>query len=149
MLISKTDQENENCPRQYSVLVRNGWAERFWMDFRNGELHIVDRPEPKYVPAVKKHPAFGLVKLNVFAHYKKGDRILYWEGAGGVENHVLRLTKFAAAEGLIEARDGGYWMGERAGAPSVRTPIMDHLRPVVLLDSSTGAHGVSVSRTVY
>jgi hypothetical protein len=49
VLISKTDNDplHDDCPRQYSILVRNGRSERFWMAFQDGELQVVDRPEPR------------------------------------------------------------------------------------------------------
>jgi hypothetical protein len=70
---------------------------------------MVDQPEAKYFPAEKKHKAFGLVKLNVFARFKAGDRILYSEALGVSKTTYYDWLKFAAEEGLIEARDGGYW----------------------------------------
>src|SRR6202453_2815535 len=47
VLISKTDMDDENSPRQYSVLPRNGRAERYWMSFENGQLRTVDQPGPQ------------------------------------------------------------------------------------------------------
>ena len=43
--MSKTDNDplHDDCPRQYSVLVRNGRSEHFWMAFKDGELQMVDR----------------------------------------------------------------------------------------------------------
>jgi hypothetical protein len=44
VVISKTDLEDSKAPRQYSVMVRNGEDERLWMDFKDGELRLVDKP---------------------------------------------------------------------------------------------------------
>ena len=44
VLITKSDMDDETSPRQYSVLPRNGRAERFWLSFVNGQLCEVDRP---------------------------------------------------------------------------------------------------------
>lgn len=44
VLISKTDEDDENAPRQYAIRKRNGGQERFWMAFENGKLCQVERP---------------------------------------------------------------------------------------------------------
>ncbi|PYX30486.1 MAG: hypothetical protein DMG80_12170 [Acidobacteria bacterium] len=110
VLISKTDNDplHDDCPRQYSVLVRNGKSEHFWMGFKDGELQIVERPRPK----IGKGPPSkaGLLKLNVFAKFKRGERIRYSPDMGASPKTYYDWLKVAVAEGLIEHRDGTYWM---------------------------------------
>jgi hypothetical protein len=110
VLISKTDPDNENCPRQYSVLVRNGWGERFWMDFHDGELHMVAQPEPKERKYSGPPSRSSLVRLNVIAHFKAGERITYSPGLGASSNTYYKCLKEMTAEGKVEKRaDGNFY----------------------------------------
>jgi AAA domain len=79
VLISKTDNDplHDDCPRQYSILVRNGRSEHFWMDFKDGELRMVDRPEAKARVYTGPPSKAGLLERNVFVQFKPGDRIFY------------------------------------------------------------------------
>lgn len=105
VLISKTDLDDENSPRQYSVLPRNGRAERFWMSFVDGKLSLVDKPAPKERPSKA-----GLVKTNVLERFKPGDRIVYSPLLGVSRPYYYDWLKIAVADGLIEQREGMYWM---------------------------------------
>ena len=116
VLISKTDNDplHDDCPRQYSVLVRNGRSEHFWMGFINGELRMVDRPEPK--EHVYKGPPSksDTLKRNVFAQFQPGERIRYSPALGVSEKTYYAWLRAATADGIVEQRDGMYWVPEKA-----------------------------------
>jgi hypothetical protein len=114
VLISKTDNDplRDDCPRQYSVLVRNGRSEHFWMDFHNGELRMVDRPAPK-VHVYKGPPSKAdMLKRNVFAKFKPGERVLYSPLLGVSEKTYYGWAQRAAADNVLEQRTGqdGYFI---------------------------------------
>jgi hypothetical protein len=110
VLISKTDMDDENSPRQYSVLPRNGRAERFWMSFVDGQLCAVDRPEPKEREHNGPPSKAGLLWLNIQAKFKVGDRIVYSIELGASKPTYYNWLHAAAAEGIVEKRgDGGYY----------------------------------------
>jgi hypothetical protein len=116
VLISKTDQENENCPRRYSVLVRNGWGERFWMDFHNGELHMVDQPPEKERKYKGPPSRSSLVRLNIIAKFKAGERITYSPALGASDKTYYKCLKEMIAEGKVEKRaDGDFYRLPDAG----------------------------------
>jgi len=108
VLISKTDVADENSPRQYSVLPRNGRAERFWMKWADGELTLVDQPPPKE-PGRKPVKA-GLLKLNILAQFKPGDRIVYSPLLGVSRGFYYDWLKVGVADGIVEHRAGAYWI---------------------------------------
>jgi hypothetical protein len=120
VLISKTDIDplHDDCPRQYSVLVRNGRSEHFWMDFHNGELRMVDRPEPK-VHVYKGPPSKAdMLKHNVLTKFKPGERILYSPLLGVSEKTYYSWARRAAADNVLEQRIGqdGYFVpADRVG----------------------------------
>jgi hypothetical protein len=107
VLISKTDPDNENCPRQYSVLVRNGWGERFWMDFHDGELHMVEQPPAKERKYSGPPSRSSLVRLNIIARFKAGERITYSPGLGASDKTYYKCLKEMIAEGKAEKRANG------------------------------------------
>jgi len=114
VLISKTDNDplHDDCPRQYSVLVRNGRSEHFWMDFHNGELRMVDRPEPKAY--IRKGPPSkaDMLKQNVFAKFKPGERVLYSPALGVAEKTYYSWAQRAVLDKVLEQRIGqdGYFV---------------------------------------
>jgi hypothetical protein len=108
VLISKTDEDplHDDCPRQYSVLVRNGRSEHFWMRFNGAELCMVDRPGPK--AKIGPPSKTDALKQNVLARFKPGERIRYTPDLSvSLKTYYNWLAK-AVAEGLIEQRDGTY-----------------------------------------
>ena len=111
VLISKTDMDDENAPRQYSVLPRNGRAERFWLSFVDGQLCAVDRPEPKEREHNGPPSKAGLLLLNVRARFKPGERIIYSADLGAAQKTYYDWLRVAAAEGIVEKRgNGGYYL---------------------------------------
>jgi hypothetical protein len=118
VLISKTDLENENCPRQYSVLVRNGRSERFWMGFQNGELQVVAKPaEP---PKKVKGTALGLMHLNCVHTFQPGDPITYKPELGSRATFFRWLDE-AIASGLAVRTDGVCYRTHADGALETET----------------------------
>ena len=116
VLISKTDMDDENAPRQYSVLPRNGRAERFWMSFTDGQLSAVDRPEPKEREHNGPRNKSGLLLLNMRAKFKPGERIVYSADLGAAKKTYYDWLRAAAAEGIVEKRaDGGYYRAALGG----------------------------------
>jgi hypothetical protein len=98
VLVSKTDNDplHDDCPRQYSVLVRNGRSEHFWMAFKDGELQMVDRPEPK-VHIYKGPPSKAdMLRRNVLAKFKPGERVLYSPVLGVSEKTYYNWLRTAA-----------------------------------------------------
>lgn len=121
VLISKTDMDDENSPRQYSVLPRNGRAERFWMSFTDGHLCLVDRPEPKERERNGPPSKAGLLRLNVLAKFKPGERVIYSPELGAARDTYYNWLKAAVAEGIVEKRtDGFYYRTVLSGAVPVR-----------------------------
>ncbi|HEX3738501.1 MAG TPA: hypothetical protein VHV29_02130 [Terriglobales bacterium] len=114
VLISKTDNDplHDDCPRQYSVLVRNGRSEHFWMDFHAGELRMVDRPEPREREHKGPPSKAGLVRLNVLARFKPGERVTYSPELGVSEKTYYSWARRAVADNVLEQRIGqdGYFV---------------------------------------
>jgi hypothetical protein len=113
VLISKTDMDDENSPRQYSVLPRNGRAERFWMSYTDGGLVMVDRPEPK--ERVYKGPPSkaDLLRANVMAQFKPGERVFYSPSLEVSEKTYYHWLRVAVTNRVIEHRGGqggGYFV---------------------------------------
>jgi hypothetical protein len=111
VLITKTEMDDENSPRQYSVLPRNGRAERFWMSFVDGQLSTVGKPEPKdreySGPPSKAH----LLRMNVRVKFKPGERVVFSEDLGACKKTYYDWLPVAAAEGVVEKRtNGGYYL---------------------------------------
>jgi hypothetical protein len=107
VLISKTDLDDDNSPRQYSVLPRNGWSERFWMEFAGGELRMVQKPEPKVVEAHKG--ALGRMLMNCMAKFKAGD-IVEYSPELGARATFFRWREQAFADKILVRTDGVYYM---------------------------------------
>lgn len=106
-LIRKTDAEDDNSPRQYSILVRNGLSERFWMDFKDGELRVVPKPEPKE-PKTPRGTALGLMLLNCRHKFKPGDKVVY-SAELGPRATFFRWREQAFADGILVRSDGVYY----------------------------------------
>jgi hypothetical protein len=115
VLISKTDMDDENSPRQYSVLPRNGRAERFWMSYTDGVLVLVDRPAQMERPHIGPPSKAVLLRKNVLARFKPGERLVYSQELGASQKTYYDWLKIAVAEGIVEHRIGsgklgGYFM---------------------------------------
>src|ERR1039457_1451133 len=110
VLISKTDVEDENAPRQYSVLPRNGRAERFWMSFVDGQLSPVERPEPKEREYNGPPSKTALMLLKIRGKFEIGACISYSADLGVSRNTYHNWLPGAAAEGVIEKRYGRYYL---------------------------------------
>jgi phage tail protein X len=111
VLITKSDMDDETSPRQYSVLPRNGRAERFWLSFVDGQLCEVDRPEPKAREHKGPPSKTGLVRLNIVAKFKPGERIAYSPDLGASKKTYYDWLPEAVAEGVVEKRaNGGYYL---------------------------------------
>jgi hypothetical protein len=113
VLISKTDVDDENSPRQYSVLPRNGRAERFWMSYTDGVLVLVDRPEPKEREHKGPPSKTALLERNVFSRFLPGQRIFYSAELGVCEKTYRNWLLFAVDAGRVERRigtGGGYFI---------------------------------------
>jgi hypothetical protein len=115
VLISKTDNDplHDDCPRQYTVFVRNGRAEHFWMAFKDGELTMVDRPEPKERDYKGPPSKADQLERNVFAQFKPGERVLYSPALGVSEKTYYNWIRAAVVKHIIELRDGlggGYFI---------------------------------------
>lgn len=108
VLISKTDDDplHDDCPRQYSVLVRNGRSEHFWMGFNGGELCMVDRPGAK--AAVGTLSKADVLKQTVFARFKPGQRIKYTPDLGASDRTFYKWAAKMFSEGLLEQRKDGF-----------------------------------------
>jgi hypothetical protein len=111
VLISKTDDDplHDDCPRQYSVLVRNGRSEHFWMGFNGGELCMVDRPGAK--ATVGTLSKADVLKQTVFARFKPGDRIKYTLDLGASEKTFCNWRVEMVRTGVLEQRKDGFDKG--------------------------------------
>jgi hypothetical protein len=111
VLISKTDMDDENSPRQYSVLPRNGRAERFWLNFVNGQLCEVDQPEPRARAYVGPPSKAGLLLLNIRSKFKPGERIAFSDDLGAARKTYYDWLPRAVVDGVVEKRtNGGYYL---------------------------------------
>jgi hypothetical protein len=115
VLISKTDMDDENAPRQYTICKRNGGQERFWMSFVDDNLCAVDRPESKERVYAGPPSKAGLLKRNVFAKFKIGDRITYSPELGVAKKTYYDWLPTAVADGFVEHRDGIYRLAKLSG----------------------------------
>jgi hypothetical protein len=109
VLISKTDMENDDSTRQYSVLPRNGRSERFWMDFTAGELRLVDKPTDIEKP---ENTALSRMEVNVLAKYKPGEIVVYTDELGP-EATFYRWRKMAAKQGKLTYSGGIFYLPRR------------------------------------
>jgi hypothetical protein len=114
VLISKTDMDDENSPRQYSVLPRNGRAERFWMSFADGALVLVDRPATEEREYNGPPSKAGLLRANVLAQFKPGERVVYRPELGVSAKTYYTWIKGAATDGTVEHRATGYFVPDAA-----------------------------------
>lgn len=113
VLISKTDNDplHDDCPRQYSVLVRNGRSEHFWMDFNAGELRMVQRPAAKATPdKPPKATKMDVMHENCRIVFKPGDEVIY-AAKLGARGTFYRWREQAFADGILARADGVYYMG--------------------------------------
>jgi hypothetical protein len=136
VLISKTDNDtlHDDCPRQYSVLVRNGWSEHFWMAFKNGELQMVARPEPKEEQAKPpKRTAVQTMGLNCLFKFKRGERVVYSPDLGARAT-FYRWLDLAVESGELTCSDGNYYVAYADSPEGGRE-----------LDTETNTQRVSVS----
>jgi hypothetical protein len=114
VLISKTDEDDDNSPRQYSVLPRNGSSERFWMDFKDGELRMVPRPEPRIELGQPSKPsAIDTMESSCLGKFKPGDEVLYSKELGPNAT-FYRWRDRAVVEGIITESRGKYFRTHRA-----------------------------------
>ena len=113
VLISKTDMDDENAPRQYSVLPRNGRAERFWMSFTDGQLCEVDKPEAKERMFKGAPSRTRLVRLNIIAQFKPSERIVYSPELGASDKTFYKCLKEMIDEGSVEKRTDGFFYRAR------------------------------------
>jgi hypothetical protein len=137
VLISKTDNDplHDDCARQYSVLVRNGRSEHFWMNFVEGELHMVPRPEPK-AEQVKapKRTALQTMGLNCLFKFKRGEKVVYSADLGSRATFYRWRDEALDAGDLV--RSGGEYYVAYADDPA---------GGVRETETETNSHSVSVS----
>jgi len=113
VLISKTDMADENSPRQYSVLPRNGKAERFWMKW-DGGLILVDQPPAKEREYNGPPLRSTLARLNIMAKFKTaGERVTYSPDLGVSEKTYYKCLKEMITEGFVEKRQDGFFYRAR------------------------------------
>ena len=115
ILMSEHDKESPDYnPRLVCVYPRIGRMELFWIDKDEaGKLHVVDPPQPKEREYKGPPSKAGLVKKNVFAMFKPGDRLLFTPELGVCKSTFEDWRKAAVAEGIIEHREGyrgGYFI---------------------------------------
>ncbi len=119
VIISLTDAEDDNSPRQYSVLVRNGMNEKFWMDFKDGELRLVARPEQQSTEPTKppKASAMDIMHENCVTVFKPGDEVAYRKDLGARAT-FFRWRDQAIEDGILVCSGGVYYRGHtRPGKP--------------------------------
>jgi hypothetical protein len=86
------------------------------MGFENGNLCMVDRPEPKE-PEYHGPPKRGsVVRLNVIAQFKPGERIVYSPQLGASDKTFYKTLKEMIPEGLVEKRADGFFYRTRTAA---------------------------------
>ena len=79
------------------------------MAFQNGELQMVERPEPKDDNGTQHRG--NVVKLNIKTHFKVGERIDYSPDLGASDKTFYKYAKELVAEGYAEKRvDGRFYM---------------------------------------
>jgi len=111
--IEWTDVEDTNSARSYSIMPRNGRSERLYMEWRDHALQLVDKPEPKEPeyngPPSKAH----LIRLNVAAMFKPGERVVYSPEIGCGEKTFYKYMKEMAGQGFVEKREDGCYYRPR------------------------------------
>jgi len=116
VIISKTDEDDGNAPRHYVVLKRNGPEEHFWMGCRDGVLYRMERPaDPEEFDGHGAHSKAGLIRMNIGAHFKPGERVVY-PPLLGCSRQTFRdwlIMEAASPGGLVEDRGGVYLVREK------------------------------------
>jgi AAA domain len=109
VIISLTDAEDDNSARQYSVLVRNGQNEKLWMEFTDGELRLVAKPEQQQAE-VPKASAMDIMHENCITVFKPGEQVVYRKGLGARAT-FFRWRDQAFSDGILVRSDGLYYRG--------------------------------------
>jgi hypothetical protein len=94
ILISLTEREDADSPRQYDVMTRNGRTEKIFMRWEPSQgLVVTEKPEPE-----TETKAIDRMEQNVFAVAKPGDEIPSYQPAFGSRNTYFEWKKRAQSE---------------------------------------------------
>src|SRR4030095_14251258 len=75
VLISLTDREDGNSPREYSVMPRNGRAEKFYLQWEpSAGLTQCEKPDPR---PEKEPPAMAAMRQRCMSKFKRGEQVIY------------------------------------------------------------------------
>lgn len=108
VLIALTNLEDDNSVRSYTILPRNGRAERLYMDWKDGALRLTEKPETADT-TTKESTAFARMRSNVLGKFKAGDPVTYSLDLGA-EKTFYRWREYAVSQGLIVLSDGKYYV---------------------------------------
>ena len=83
------------------------------MSFVDEHLCEVDRPEAKERERNGPPSRTGLVRLNIIAQFKPGDRVVYSPQLGASDKTFYKCLKEMIAGGFIEKREDGFFYRAR------------------------------------
>ena len=91
------------------------------MGFADGALVLVDRPEPEEREYNVPRKRGSVVRLNIIAQFKPGERIVYSPELGAGEKTYYKCLKEMIGEGFVEKRADGFFYRTRTAAGTVAT----------------------------
>jgi hypothetical protein len=108
VLFQLHDSEDVNSVVVCTVLCRCGKPEKFYLAWGVGGLQLTTKPDDK--PAGRPPEKSGLLKLNIFARFKPGERIRFSPELGASKGTYYTWLERAVAEGLIDKRDDVFYI---------------------------------------
>jgi hypothetical protein len=108
VLFQLHDSEDVNSVVVCTVLCRCGKPEKFYLAWGDGGLQLTAKPEQKPVgrPATKG----DVLRFNIFAKFKPGERILFSSDLCVSEGTYYTWLEKAVSEGVVDKRGGIYWV---------------------------------------
>jgi hypothetical protein len=110
ILISLTNQEDADSPRQYDVYPRNGKMEKMYMKWEPSEGLVITEKPPDPEPVKKVTKAMAHMARNCFHKFKPGDEVTYSPELGANAT-FYRWRDDAVDSGLVVHHGGRYVMG--------------------------------------
>ena len=109
ILISLTNREDADSPRQYDIYPRNGKMEKMYMKWEPGEGLVVTEKPPDLEPEKKVSKAMAHMARNCFHKFKPGDEVVYSADLGS-SGTFYRWRDDAVDTGQVAQHSGKYFM---------------------------------------
>jgi hypothetical protein len=109
ILISLTNREDADSPRQYDVYPRNGKMEKMWMKWEPGQGLVLTEKPPDPEPERKVSKAMAHMAQNCFHRFKPGDEVTYCRELGSNAT-FYRWRDDAVETGQVVNHGGCFYM---------------------------------------